>query len=381
MKILIAASVPSFVDAFLIETAQECRARGWQVDLAVNTRLEGLHSTEDFDRVWHCSWQRGFEHPAGTVASAAQLRRIVRAGGYHVVHAHTPSASLAARLAVPSLRPRPGLICTAHGFGFGPGLNSWEHRVAMAVERGLLAAPDVLLLLNRDDYDWARRHRKGVTTLTHGVGVRDSFLDVAPADRVEARRRMGIGSDEFVGVTVGELRPLKRTHLAISAVAAMKGTPRRLIIVGKGSLRGDLASMAAAEMASDPSLQVTFTEFLTDVRDPMIASDVLVHTSEREGLPTALLEAMALSRPVVAVDIRGVRDLLADGGGLLTSSATDSITAALERLRTEDGLAERIAAQGRATAEQYRRSTIARETCDLYAELASRRGRPGAGGA
>lgn len=84
------------------------------------------------------------------------------------------------------------------------------------------------------------------------------------------------------------------------------------------------------------------------------AADIFVNTSCMDNMPVALLEACAMGLPVVTTSVGGIPDLLTDGHtGLLVSLETDeAITQAVERLLTDDALAERLSSNGRKLAER-----------------------------
>ena len=116
----------------------------------------------------------------------------------------------------------------------------------------------------------------------------------------------------------------------------------------------------------------------TDVMQLLDASDVLVHPSEADAFPTALIEAMAASVPVVATAVGGIPEIVVDGetGVLVPGPATAAqLTAALEPLVTDAELRARMGAAGRARYErEFTVETWARRTRELYDRILGNRG-------
>lgn len=154
---------------------------------------------------------------------------------------------------------------------------------------------------------------------------------IARADRASARGVLGAAEGEIVVGSVGRLVPVKNYELLLRAfgrVAAAASTSLRLVLVGDGSERARLESVAAA-CGIGP--RTAFLGHRDDVADLFAGLDVFVLPSLSEGMSNTMLEAMAAGVPVVASDVGGNREIVEDGrSGLLFAS------------RDEAGLAERL---------------------------------------
>jgi glycosyltransferase involved in cell wall biosynthesis len=145
-----------------------------------------------------------------------------------------------------------------------------------------------------------------ITVLRNGV---DAEL-FRPEDRAAARRKLGLpDGDAHIVASVGNLVPGKRNDLALQAVAQIEGT--HLVFVGRGSERGRLERLASELQVAS---RVRFLDEMPQERLRWVysAADVLVLASEREGWPNVLLESAACGTPVVAFNVGGVPEILAD---------------------------------------------------------------------
>src|SRR5262249_10074547 len=109
-------------------------------------------------------------------------------------------------------------------------------------------------------------------------------------------------------VATGRLEPRKGLDVAIAALAHVPGA--ELEIVGDGADRNSLARLAAR---TGVGARVRFAGFLKDVREAIARAHVALASSRSEGLGIALLEAMAMKRPVVALPTGGIPEFVRDG--------------------------------------------------------------------
>ena len=151
-------------------------------------------------------------------------------------------------------------------------------------------------------------------------------------------------------LSVARLIPDKGMDTVIDAAAAAHLS---LTIAGDGPERAALESRArAADVDCTFTGVVSRAQLDTHYRD---ASAVVLAARRGEGLPNVLLEAMAYARPVITTPCAGTRDLLVDGanGLLIAPDDAPALARALTRLREEPGLAARLGAAARASAERY----------------------------
>jgi glycosyltransferase involved in cell wall biosynthesis len=133
-----------------------------------------------------------------------------------------------------------------------------------------------------------------------------------PAARRELRTLTGTDGEGPVVAAVGRLVHQKRPEVLVRALAVLGAAAPGAVWIGEGDKRGEIAALAA-------SLGVTLhlAGFRADAPRLLAGADLLVQASEAEGMPHAVLEAMALRVPVVATRISGVVELLEEGRGLM----------------------------------------------------------------
>ncbi|HZJ56516.1 MAG TPA: glycosyltransferase family 4 protein [Myxococcaceae bacterium] len=143
------------------------------------------------------------------------------------------------------------------------------------------------------------------------------------AERLAARRALELPDGAQVVAFVGRLSPEKAPEVLLQAV---RGTDMRVVVAGEGPLRPSLEAEARGA-------QVRFLGFVPDVGRVLAAADVLALPSRTEGLPMAVLEAMAAGVPVVASAVGSLPEVLGDGAGVLVPPGeVAALRLALEQL-------------------------------------------------
>jgi glycosyltransferase involved in cell wall biosynthesis len=199
-------------------------------------------------------------------------------------------------------------------------------------------------------------------------GIDLSAYESSPEVGVRIRRKLDIAPGAFVWLAVGRLWEQKDYPAMLAAFAASESgrSEGRLVIAGAGPLSRRLRSRADELGVAD---RVSFLGHVTNVADVMTAADALLLSSEWEGLPNAIMEAMATGLPVVAKRVGGVPELVTDGvtGLLAQPGRPDSLVAEMDRLfRMEASERRRLGAAGRAAIEKgYSLATVTKQWSDL----------------
>lgn len=311
--------------------------------------------------------------PWSDLLTLVELARLVRRVRPDLVHTHTAKAGFVGRAAALAIRPRPRIVHTYHGHVlegyFGPVRNA----VYRGLERLLGRVSDRLVGVSRRTVADLVRLRiapaERFRVIPLGLDL-EPFLELPPGAGGRLREEAGAGPDDVLVGYVGRLVAIKRLDVALRAVAAARaaGTPVRLAVVGDGELRPALERQAA-ELGIAGA--VAFLGYRADMPEVAAACDVALLTSDNEGTPVWLVEAAAAGRPAVATDVGGVRDVVADGCGLLApAEAAQELGAALRRLAADP---EERRAMGERARQHVRRTfsidRLLRDVDALYREL------------
>jgi len=142
----------------------------------------------------------------------------------------------------------------------------------------------------------------------------------------QIRKELGIPLNAKVILSVGEVNKNKNHKVGIEALAKLKDKNTYYVICGRGPLMETHKELAQSLGVSD---RVILTGYRTDVADFYKMADVFLFPSFREGLPVAVMEAMASGLPVIATRIRGSSDLVQQGN-LFEPTDVDGIAKAIK---------------------------------------------------
>lgn len=308
--------------------------------------------------------------PSGDIRTLIELVRLFRAFRPHVVHTHLAKAGVLGRLAA-RLTGVPVVIHTFHGNVlsgyFGPG----RSRAFAAIERAMSRVSTCVAAISpgqRQELE-ARgiASRDRIVDLPLGLDL-EPFLRAAPGG---LRRELGVRGDAPLVGIIARLVPIKRVDLFLAA--AERVVARRpdvtFVVLGDGPLRP-----ALEDRGRERALPVRFLGWRADLPAVYADLDVVVLTSDNEGTPVSLIEALAAARAVVATDVGGVRDVVgSEGGRIVAPRDPGAVAEAILEVLADHELRSRLGASGRARVyPEYDASTLVRRVASLYEDRLGR---------
>jgi glycosyltransferase involved in cell wall biosynthesis len=233
-----------------------------------------------------------------------QLRRLIRARQIDIVHAHEYKTDFLALLLARFERVIP--LSTVHGWS---GFSAKELRFYYPCDKRLLARyPRVIAVSNKIKQELVRHgaHPERVNVVLNGIDHTKFYR--LREQRATIRHSLGFSDTDFVIGTVGRIEREKRFDILVNAFAALaKRNPAlRLVIAGDGSLRQEIERQVANIGLSS---SCSFLGQRTDVVELHSAFDLFVQSSDTEGTPNSVLEAMACETPIVATAAGGTAEL------------------------------------------------------------------------
>lgn len=311
------------------------------------------------------------ESENGFLAIARSAMKYLRDKNIQILHSHRYKENLLAALLAWRL-DIPHVVRTQHGL---PEPQTGMRRL----KQGLILGADRLVARRATDRvvsvssEMSRQlalriDPRSIGTIPNGVDlevVRSRFT------AREAKERLGIPAESPVIGTAGRLEPVKRLDIFLRAAAAIRAQrpSTKFVIAGEGREAANLKTLAESLGIAE---NVRFLGHRDDIHDVVRAFDLLVLSSDHEGLPMILLEAQCLGIVVVARAVGGIPDVIQDGvnGLLVDSSDPRSLVQACLRALSDRALCERLAEAGaRSVANNFAASATARQVAQLYASL------------
>jgi glycosyltransferase involved in cell wall biosynthesis len=350
--------------------------RGWETLLVFGTvepdeaEVDTSTITVPFQRV--PSLARPIR-PLADARAGAAIAGVIRRFRPHVVHTHLAKAGQLGR-GMALLTSRAKRVHTFHGTVFSGYFGDAASRAIVRAERVLGHRTDAVVALSERQRNELLEERIAPADRIHIIPLGLNLERFAPAREPDARQaartRVGIPGDAIAIAAVGRLVPIKRLQRLVEAfgIVAARVPSARLYFVGDGSERAALQSQVAAARLSD---RVTFAGWSAATPDWYAAADVVVLTSDREGTPLALIEAAAAGRPVVATDVGGVADVVADGstGFIVPAQDVTALADRLTLLALDPALRDRMGREAPAQAGRYAADRLVTDLDNLYRGL------------
>ncbi|MGH9381471.1 MAG: glycosyltransferase [Thermoanaerobaculia bacterium] len=296
-----------------------------------------------------------------------RLVGLIRRQRPQVVHTHLWKSDLAGQLAA-ALAGVPVRVSTAHN------VDPWRRRGALArINRLFTSRCQRVIAVSREVHDYLVETRayqpEKLVTIENGIDLTRFDPHRQPPANLAAT--WGFEPDAPMIGVVGRLEPQKgHSVLLEAAVHVTRELPKaRFLVVGDGHLRSELEAQRS-RLGLDS--RVVFTGVVHDVPATLSALDAITFPSLWEGLPVALLEAMAMEKPVVATTVGGIPEVVRDGvsGVLVPPGDPEALARGLLGVLRDPTLARRLGTQARQVVRQrYSAQTMHRRILDLYSGL------------
>lgn len=312
------------------------------------------------------------------IATVRKIRRILTRRGIDVVHTHGYKSNLYAWGS--TVGTQVGRIATCHNWlGNDVKMRSYARLDKLFLKRfdRVVAVSDTI----REELVSARIPPEKIVTVYNGIDLNRFQREV---DTKRIRKELGIREGFRVVGTVGRLSEEKGHIYFVRAASdpSLKEENLVFLIVGDGPLKAVLEQEAGRKKGAGP--EILFAGKRSDVERIYRVMDLFVLPSLTEGLPMALLEAVASRRPVVATRVGGVPQVLADGtsGSLVEPGDATALAKAIQGLLADPEGGSRMAEKAyEAVRGSFSADRMTKRYFDLYANLmSSRRRRSGEDG-
>jgi glycosyltransferase involved in cell wall biosynthesis len=339
-------------------------------DMSALAREEGVHVS------WVPELGRSIRLLDDVVA-CWKLWRLLRMTRPAIVHTHTAKAGTLGRIAA-VLAGVPIRVHTYHGHVLHGYFGRWKSALFIFIERVLARITTQVIAISdkqrRELTKYLRVPDDRIRVIPLGLELESVVATDPPRARARFRQSLGVSEEDVLIGIVGRLVPIKNHTLALQALQSLgyKHPRLRLVIVGGGELEARLK----AEV-SDRNLtgRVIFAGWQSDLASVYAGCDAIALTSNNEGTPVCLIEALAAGRPVVATNVGGVADVLDGGrlGRLVAPGDAQALARAFDELITSSQMT--VEASSQEVIARYSPGRLAADISDLYDDLCNPSGK------
>lgn len=372
--LIIATVVKTHIMQFHIPTLKLFKDMGWETAVAARNDYQNPEDCQ----IPYCDqfYDIPFERIPFTPKNGEcykRLKDIIDRGNYQVIHCHTPVGGVLGRLAARKTRKAgTRVLYTAHGFHFyrGAPLKNWL--MYYPVEKFCAYYVDDIITINQEDYRFARSHfAPAKIHYLPGVGIDTMAFSpcaLSKENRNAMRAKFGVQPGQRMILSVGELITRKNYKTAIDVMVKLKAEQICYCICGQGVLRSEIENYVKEQGVTD---SVVFLGYRRDIAEICSCADVFLHTSYQEGLPVAVMEAMAAGLPVVASWIRGNVDLIENGGNgfLCDPNDAEDFANKIRILLDNPDLAKEFSDKSKEKIKEYDESMVLGRLREIYCDV------------
>lgn len=309
-RILIVCTTDSMIWNFLVPHIKALESKGVYIECACSRtgdyfdNLIFLHSI----KMNEIEFERS-PYKLTNIKAYIKLVKLIREKKIDTIFCHEPVGGAMGRLAGHKCGCK--VIYMAHGFHFYKGAPK-SRKIYYIIEKFLSRYTDVLITINREDYEASKKFHARKYFKTNGIGVDTNKFAVNLEEKDYIKKEFGLPNEAIVILSVGELIHRKNHITIIKALSELRSSQLFFMIAGDGEIKSELEMMIKELKLTD---NIFLLGYRTDISKLCNSADIFALPSIHEGLSVALMEAMGCGKPIVGSRIRGNVDLIDENKG------------------------------------------------------------------
>lgn len=297
-----------------------------------------------------------------------KLKQLQKERNFDLIYCQQPVGGLMGRLLGKKFKIP--VIYTAHGFHFFNGCSFRNKLIYKNVEKWLSKYTDILITINEEDYQNALKMKAKKVFKINGIGIDENKFNIEKIDKLAFRKELGLGESDKIVLTVSELNENKNYITMLKSIKELvkKDNTIKFVSCGTGVWKDKIADFAKELGIED---NCVFLGYRKDIGKIMQISDIFLHASFREGLTLSVMEAMSFGLPCVVSNVRGNRDLIADGKGGFVVEPEDYLTFAekIEILIKNHDMYKNFGDFNKVESKKYLVSEVKKQLEKIYDEV------------
>lgn len=336
-----------------------------------------VHTATDDDMVL-CNVSKSFKlslkrtpYSFKNIKAIFELKKILNSEKYEIIHTHTPMGAVVTRMAVKLARLKDvKVIYTAHGFHFFKGCPWINYILYYPIEKILSRYTDMIITINNEDYEFAKKYFKTDIRFVPGVGFNEEKFSnkLSLIEQKQFRKSIGLNNDDYVISYVAEISRRKRHNYLLKTISKMDITNEKFLFIGDDS-KIRIVKRLITKYKLDGVVKII--GFNNDVSKYLDITDLVVSVSKQEGLPLNVMEAMYKEKTIIVTDCRGNSDLIQHNVNGLVVGLNDKqgLIDAIKCLKYNKKLAKKLGSNNKSIIGDYSIKNIMPKMEKIYEEL------------
>ncbi len=299
-----------------------------------------------------------------------QLAEILKQEQYDLISTSTPMGGVNTRLAVAKAKVHSKVLYTVHGLHFFKGAPLINWILYYPIEKYLIKYTDCLVTINKEDYNFSKKHFKVKTYFIKGIGYHQNNFHnkLTLKEKNTLKKELGIKKNDYVITYVAEISKRKRQKYLVKTLRQMDLTNIKVLLVGEDILNGQVQKLVKKYHLED---KILFLGFRNDINAILEITNLVLSVSKQEGLPLNIMEAMAKQKPIIVTDCRGNHDLIKHNKNGLVVPINDpqKLILAIKKIKNNPKLASKLSKDNLKIAKNYDIETILPQYTKIYKDL------------
>lgn len=285
-----------------------------------------------------------------------KLKKIIETEKYDLIHTHTPMGAAITRLATIKYRKKNKvtIIYTAHGFHFYKGGPIINYIFYYPVEKILSKYTDLIITMNKEDYEFAKKHFKTKVSYIPGIGFnKEKFSKKITKKQLnEFKKNNNISNKDYIISYVAEISKRKRQLYLLKTLRNYHFTNEKFLLIGE---LYDCKKIGKYLKKYNIEKNIELIDFNDNIPLYLNLSDIVISVSKQEGLPLNIMEAMFLEKPIIVTNCRGNRDLITNNqNGLVVSiNNQKELLNAIKFLKDNPTIAKKLGKENKNIIDTY----------------------------
>lgn len=321
----------------------------------VHTATNSTKKLNSVDEAFKISINRSpFKY--SNIKAVFQLKKIIQREKYDLIHTNTPMGAVITRLAAMKYRKKNNIkiIYTAHGFHFFKKCPFINYILFYPIEKMLSKYTDLIITINQEDYEFAKKHFKTNIEYIPGIGFeKEKFnTNLTKKEKEKFRKENDLELDDYVISYVAEISNRKRQLYLLKVLKKMKLTNEKILLIGDNRKSKKISKQILKYGLED---RVKILGFKNNISNYIDISDLIISVSKQEGLPLNIMEAMYKNKPIIVTDCRGNRDLIQnDINGIVVGIKDEQgLINSINLLKENPKYAKKLSNKNRTIVEKY----------------------------
>lgn len=324
--------------------------------------------------------------PINDIRAYLKIKKIIKEFKPDIVHTHASKSGAIGRLAASSCNVKL-IVHTFHGHVFHSYFNKPISQLIVAFERYLAKKTNAIIAISAlQKKDLVEVYKiappEKIFTIPLGFNLEKYLID-QDKKRIIFREKYGFEPTDIIIGIIGRIVPIKNHEMFVEVAALVKkksGENVRFAIIGDGESlsviekKSEALGLSYSYFLKKPKSKTTIvvTSWETEIDQVVAGLDIVVLTSNNEGTPVSLIEAMAACKPVVSTNVGGVEDVITHGeNGFLTQvNDVEAFAAHVNKLIADPSLREKIGKTGYDTViNRFSKNRLVSDVKKLYLDF------------